>query len=455
MKKKFLLPVLIIVAVFVAGTAAGGFLLSYSGVSVSTGVCLVSDNGSVFLIENNSPVRLSDYSGKGDRLASLETGDKILAVHDGIAESYPASTGLLFFIKLAEDKESEIPEIVIHSLKELGWISETAVAPKGENIEFTAEYIRTELPRTEVDYPLVTVISSSDELKKYLDKKETFGLNDEFFSQTEKYNDGFFKENTLILCLLEEGSGSISHNVEKVLKTDGKYTDAYILTVSPEVGTCDMAYHHIFIEVRKSDIENTDVRLFVDGFDSTKKYEAVTEGSEFANISFFLPDGWGYETDKKEESSDFSVTIYHKDRPEENISIEFLTAFGVCGTGLKTEEIQINGYKASKGIYDGNPTFDYISFEDTPGHYVIFNNADGKWWKEYGDAAWEILGSLRIADGIVFRTEALDIALKTADGEYKKQYAEFDCEKGIWTFTFEKNETSQVVKVGADGALVK
>lgn len=455
MKKRFLLPVLIIVAVFIAGTAAGVFLLSYQGVSISTGVCLVTDNGSVFLIDNNSPIRLSDYSEKGDRLTSFKTGDKILAVHDGIQESYPASTGVLFCIKLGEGMESEIPELVILSLKELGWITDADIPSKSVDISFTAEYIRTELPGDEAEFPVVRVISTADELNEYSENKAAYGLNEEFFNQIQKYDVGFFEENALILCLLEENSGSNSHEIIKVAQTDGAFTDIFVKTIRPEVGTCDMAYHHIFTEVRKSDIADTRVRLFIDGVDRTKKYETVRADREYANISLLLPEGWGYETELKENSADFSVTVYHKDRPEENFTIEFLTGFGVCGTGLRTEDTEINGYKASKGIYDGDPTFSFISFEDTPGHYVIFNNADGEWWSEFGEEAREILGTLKIADGIIFRTEALDIASKYADGEYKKQYSEFDCEKGMWSFIFEKTETSQTIKISADGTLIQ
>lgn len=454
MKKKFLFPVLIIIAVFAVGIAAGVFILSYSGVGISTGVCLVTDNGSVFLVSENSPVRLSDYSENTDRLSDIKTGDKIIAVHDGVAESYPASTGLLFYVKLAEGKDEEIPRQVILSLKELGWISEADTAVSAENIGFNAKYLKTALPQAEHNYPLVTVICDSEEMKAYLENKEDLGLTEELINQTEKYDDGFFAEKTLILCLLEEGSGSISHNVEKVLKTEGKYADVYINKQTPEVGTCDMAYHHIFVEIDKNDFENTDVRLFIDGLDSSKKYTTVREGREFASISLRLPEGWEYETDMRTDSPDFSITVYHGDCPEENISIEFLDGFGVCGTGLRTEETEINGYKAHKGIYDGNPTFDYICFEDTPGNYVIFNNADGDWWSKYGDTAEEILSTLEIAEGILFRPQALDIAGKTADGENKRQYSEFDCEKGIWSFVFEKDDTSQTVQVSASGKII-
>ena len=457
MKKKLLIPILIICAVFIAGIAAGAFAISYSSVGISTGVCLVSDNGSVFLVDKNSPVRLSDFSD-ADRLSGLETGDRLLVVHDGIAESYPASTGLIFYVRLARGKEAEIPDTVIASLKELGWIGESE-APSSSDIGFRADIVRTELPRNsreeKISFPVLTLISSPEELLSYCEDFDKWGLNEEFMKRAEKYDESFFEERDILLCLLEEGSGSISHRVTGVKKTDEEFIDIYVETESPEAGTCDMAYHHIFVEVSKSDTGNTRLRLFVDGQERTGGTRTVSVVRDFAGISLQLPRDWDYELTEDQQAPGFSVTIYHKAVPEESIVLEFQTAFGVCGTGLRTEQVEINGYSASMGIYDGNPTFDYISFENTPGFYVLYNYADALWWREYEDEVRGILATLEIAQGIIFREEALEIASENATGEYKRQYSEFDCETGTWTFTFEKNETSEVILVDYSGALVK
>ncbi len=458
MKKKLLIPVLIICAVFIIGIIAGAFVISFSSVGISTGVCLVADNGSVFLVDKNSPVRLSDFSGT-DRLSGLETGDKLLVVHDGIAESYPASTGLIFYVRLAGGKESEIPDMVISSLTELGWISGNEVSSASSDVSFRAEIIRTELPRNSPDekisFPVVTHITSLGELRSYCEEPEKWGLNEEFINRAEKYDESYFAESDLLLCLLEEGSGSISHKVTGIKKTDEEFIDIYVETESPEAGTCDMAYHHVFAEVKKSDTRNCRIRLFIDGRNCSEKWDTVSVGGDFSSISLQLPDSWGYEISENQQDAGFSVTVFHKDAPQENFMIELQTSFGVCGTGLRTQQVEINGYSASMGIYDGNPTFDYISFENTPGFYVIYNNADALWWREYGDEVRAILGTLKIAQGIIFREEALEIASEKAAGEYKRQYSEFDCETGVWSFTFEASDTSEVILVDYSGVLVK
>ena len=83
---------------------------------------LIADNGSVMLIDDNSPIVLSVKNP--DSLENLSTGDKILVFHDGIRESYPAQTFAQFVMKLGSGTEADIPADVITQLRELGWIKQ-------------------------------------------------------------------------------------------------------------------------------------------------------------------------------------------------------------------------------------------------------------------------------------------------------------------------------------------
>ncbi len=317
MKKRLIITISVLLAVFVVGITAGVLLMNFSGLGISTGVVLKSDNGTCFLISHNSPIRLSDYSPDGNKFDSLSDGDKILVLHNGIAESYPASTLPYLTLKLADGTTEDVPESVISSLTELGWLG--------------------------VDAP------------------------------------------------------------ESIPEITG----------SP-----------------------------------------VYMGNENANFSITLPEGWSYEETPESpiiQSQGFGISIYHTSAPESTITIEFTESFGVCGTGLRTEEITIGEYKATKGIYDGNPTFDYIIFENTPGFYVIHNYADASWWAEHKNEISSILGTIRLADGIILHGDALEIALSQAKGEYTPQYNEYSAADGLWTFVFETDETSETIKIDKNG----
>lgn len=394
MKKRNIIIVSVISAVFIVGIIAGSvFAMLESSFSFSTGTVLKSDNGTVFLIKNNSPVRLGDYTEEGKLLAGLETGDKILVLHDGIAESYPASTSARFVIKTGDGGEGSIPEEVVSSLSELGWISDDKTAVS-EDVPFEAEYIRTGTPGKGTTGTTVTVMNSLPELQLYIrENKEALSLTEEFLNKVQEYDDEFFVENSLILLFVTEGSGSVSHRIESVKKTGDERLKVSLVREVPEVGTCDMAYHHIITEVKKEDLGERDILL--DGITEQETYEEVSVSTGKEGMSFIIPDSWGC---RKEESEILPLTIelYNKNEPDKIITAEFTGAFGVCGTGLRTESIKVGGYDAVKGIYDGNPVWDFISIDLGEDYVVFYNHSDGIWWQEYGDDAMEILDTLKI-----------------------------------------------------------
>ena len=86
------------------------------------GRVLVADNGSYLIIlDDHSPIKMSDCSKNGDVFFGLQTGDKIRILHDGIHLSYPGRTGV-YRIRLLERGTSEdIPERVKDSLRQIGW----------------------------------------------------------------------------------------------------------------------------------------------------------------------------------------------------------------------------------------------------------------------------------------------------------------------------------------------
>lgn len=117
MKKVLIfLLVLLLIAACLIGVMVMGSL------SISTGRCLVADNGSVMLILEGSPIVMHSRYGDG-MFDGLSTGDEIMVLHDGIQETYPGGTGVYFVFRLGGGSIADIPAEVIDSLTEMGWIS--------------------------------------------------------------------------------------------------------------------------------------------------------------------------------------------------------------------------------------------------------------------------------------------------------------------------------------------
>ncbi len=125
--------------------------------------------------------------------------------------------------------------------------------------EFEAQYIRTNGYTEGAKYPEVTVIRSKAELDAYYQANcELYSLErrDKVYSDTtigfldacDRYTDEYFRDSILLLILIEEGSGSVRHNVESVEMSGGKMEIKVKRTV-PEVCTDDMAEWHIMIEL--------------------------------------------------------------------------------------------------------------------------------------------------------------------------------------------------------------
>lgn len=87
------------------------------------GRVLIADNGSYLIIlDDHSPIKMSDHSANGGAFLDLQTGDKIRILHDGVRESYPGQTGV-YHVRLLERGDTEdIPADVVNALRQLGWM---------------------------------------------------------------------------------------------------------------------------------------------------------------------------------------------------------------------------------------------------------------------------------------------------------------------------------------------
>ena len=144
--------------------------------------------------------------------------------------------------------------------------SETDVSPEVfgrgpfyKNVDFTAQYIRTNGYLDGAEYPKTCWISDKTELSSYVEKNgEIYDLGQETFTDAvKKYGEEFFLDHDLIIVVLEEGSGSVRHEVTKVrlyhsmLDRIQYFIQPEIKRTAPDAGTCDMAEWHILIEIPK------------------------------------------------------------------------------------------------------------------------------------------------------------------------------------------------------------
>ena len=231
-KKKRMIPLCVVGGLLLICAGLLWYMVSHS-LDFSVGRCLVADNGSYMFIDGNSPIVMSNRNDKEGMFSGLETGDKILLLHDGIAESYPGRTGAYWCMKLEDGTQADIPGQVMEELAELGWTivgneaDPNVGAPAPEAYAFEARYIRTDGYSEERCYPYHIVISSRAELEAYYEAyKDIYDLGRReivysdtsigFLDACDKYDDTYFERQNLVLIVLQEGSGSIRHEITDV-----------------------------------------------------------------------------------------------------------------------------------------------------------------------------------------------------------------------------------------------
>ncbi|MBQ2062550.1 MAG: hypothetical protein II458_07725 [Oscillospiraceae bacterium] len=132
------------------------------------------------------------------------------------------------------------------------------------SLGFGAQYIRTDGYHEDVQYPVVKLIRSVEELNAYYQANRDRYYMDGFRTACEKYDEAYFSDRILVIVVTEAGSGSVRYQVTgAALNGDTLAVDVNVL--SPEVGTCDMAEWHILIEpaegVDVADAEHVTVNL--------------------------------------------------------------------------------------------------------------------------------------------------------------------------------------------------
>ena len=146
-------------------------------------------------------------------------------------------------------------------------------------------------------------------------------------------------------------------------------------------------------EAEQSPLELEDYLPSITGDSSRNDSSAAYSMQKISHgaISRYIIDGWTYELESGTDGGYFIVL-----RPpyeEGALRVGYYPNFGVCGTGLTTEEKTIAGRNVCVGTYDDSHMWSFITLEDD---YVVLNEGAGDWWGAYGDEAMAILDTILI-----------------------------------------------------------
>ncbi len=130
MKKGVKVAVIIIAAVL-ALALLGLTALFLSGNQITVARCIVTENGGLYMVYDERPVRISAGEDK-----DFQTGDKLLVVHaSAFAESYPEQARTIFVMKIGSGTTDDIPQKALDVLTETG-NTVSGEMPKDTTLEF-------------------------------------------------------------------------------------------------------------------------------------------------------------------------------------------------------------------------------------------------------------------------------------------------------------------------------
>ena len=335
--------------------------------------------------------------------------------------------------------DHRIGEDSVKTYNDTEWLNEDPYISDLDTKDFDVQYIRAGIKSENYIYPAARIFRTEEELKTYLNTETHMPEN--LLNACEKYDDEYFENRMLVAVLLEEGSGSIRHEVERIGVDSGDLW-IEIKSIVPEVGTCDMAWWHVLIEPEAGvEVESEeDIVVFLDGKNATYRPSVAAHSKGYANISVTLKDGWEYDIVDETDTNEFAINIYPAGQSQNKIRIAYFNGFGVCGTGLKQKTIMLGRYEAWMGTYDNNTVWDFISLQGLPGDYAILNEGGEKWWSEYGEDAMQILATLKVADGYINSSDAIKIARDKLQTEYDEVTTSYSAKDGIWTVSMSRRE---------------
>ena len=308
-------------------------------------------------------------------------------------------------------------------------MKETKKAEEDPTVGFHVQYIRTDGYHDGEEYPKIFWIGSVKELEDYyISNKDRYDLESRtggslgFTDAIKEYDDSFFSKKDLIFTLLEEGSGSIRHEVTGLNVTSSKESEfryeicPEVVRYLPEVMTDDMAERHIIVEVDKEygkTASQLKTPLITDEEVITTDHEYEPAGWDNAStigpsgqIMVSIPNSWIAEEATAENGEmtygQAGLVLRPKDVGSGQIELFCEDDFAVCGTELKEEKIVLAGQTVTVGTFDDHKHWDFIVFRFGD-HRVVVQHTDCSFWSE---EMWEEV--LTILDTLSFDSKSTE-----------------------------------------------
>ena len=204
---------------------------------------IVSEDFAPIIIDN-----AGDFSDKA-------IGDTLTLRTPIIMESYPMKipdNAEIVFTGEHHEIDEMSGKIVddLQKLADMGYtLPETDRLPHENDdlcYDYRVQYVDTDGYVDGMEYPQVKIFDDSAGLTDYIDNNNDIYDKTDLLNAVKKYDSEWFDNNKLLVVLIEEPSGSITHKVTEL-------TDSYVVIdrISPGGGTEDMAEWHILIEVDK------------------------------------------------------------------------------------------------------------------------------------------------------------------------------------------------------------
>lgn len=133
--------------------------------------------------------------------------------------------------------------------------------------------------------------------------------------------------------------------------------------------------------------------------ESANETDSVVQSGPYGSLSIKIPDSWEYEQCEV-GYDEFNCNAYGiRFKPEGAnggyVSVLYNSNFGVCGTGLKSEDVTIAGVQASMGYMDGAQIWDFVYFTDSMQGVIAQTDKVDSWWDDYSDEVLSILDTIK------------------------------------------------------------
>ena len=150
----------------------------------------------------------------------------------------------------------------------------------------------------------------------------------------------------------------------------------------------------------------------------------IAHFNDTVSLGIQIPESWEYE--RVNSAGDGSILeIRFRPKGKEGwVSLRYESApFGVCGTGLVTEDVTFGGHKGTQGFYDGRNIWSFIRIqEDLPGDFVILNDGADSWLHNanYHATLWKMLETIVISE-VTEPNDAETVVPVTKVYQYEKE----------------------------------